>query len=179
MKKIVSAKACWIVSGIAVSLLFLARLPSADAAGSVPVVQSTATPPPCVGSCHTVSPDVIALTNVRGTQPIKPRPVIFLTKANPNLVISRIVRFPQELDIELTASDGTHETIHLPFSVPPSSSLFLFPRDATLDSVISIGSTARILYHRGSGGQFHAYTLSQAPSITADTVSQAPLKTAP
>jgi hypothetical protein len=110
---------------------------------------------------------VVSLTNVhprRGASPPPQRFVGFLPQAH--LVFSRVVRFPQELDIELTASGGTHETIHLPFSVPPRSSLFRFPPDARLDSVIGSNFTARILYHQGTHGHFNTYTVSQLPFMT-------------
>jgi hypothetical protein len=165
--KIVPARAVWIVSGVAVWMLLLAHLPSANAAGSVPVVRSTATPAPCVGNCHRVQPDVIALLDPHlppGATPAPMGAVIFAPKAT--LVFWRVVRFPHELDIGLTASDGTHETIHLPFSVRPSSSSLRFPQAARLDSVIGLRATARILYHQGTRGSFKIYTVSEAPFMT-------------
>ncbi len=188
--KTARVKALWIVLGAAVWALSAAHLPAASASGSVPVVKSTATPAPCTGNCHHVQPDVIAMTNPlapcpsaapnKGRPPLRPGGPISSMKlvpppATPKFVsytlgttwlVSQVVAYPHELDIQLS-SNGTHETIHVPFSVVPAAAALTFPANAKAQSVIGHGANAQLLWLRGTEGHFVNYAVSAPPFITA------------
>ena len=162
--KVQSRKFGSIAVAAASGMLYFGMVAPAEAGGGVPVTTSTATPPPCTGSCKKVNPDVISMTDLPAGEPPETHlPSVAIYAAKTRLVISRIVMFPSELDLELSAPRGKRETVHLPFSGPPSP-VPAFPRKALLDSVIELTKYARILYRTGSFGNVNTVTVS--PIIT-------------
>lgn len=164
---IITPKTCWIAFGVALCTMYFGYVPPTYAAGSVPVVNSTATPPPCTGTCRKVNPDVISMTDLPGGVPSDehlPSVAIFAAKAK--LVFTGITKFPNELDIELRAEGGAHETVHVPSADPPTA-FAGFPRKALLDSVIEVTKYTRILYRAGHSGKSYAVSVSQPVSVSA------------
>jgi hypothetical protein len=158
--KILPLKIASIALAVASGLLYFGLVPPTEAAGGVPVTTSTATPPPCTGTCKKVNPDVISMTDLpAGEPPGTHLPSIAIYAAKTRLVVSRIVKFPSELDIELTAPHGKRETVHLPFT-GSADPVPMFPREALMDTVIELTKYARILYRPGTSGNVDSVSVS-------------------
>jgi hypothetical protein len=162
--KIVPLKIASAALAAASGLLYFGMIPPTQAAGGVPVTTSTATPPPCTGSCKKVNPDVISMTDLPAGEPPETHlPSVAIYAAKTRLVISGIVVFPNEVDIALTARRGKRETVHLPFTGSPGP-VPTFPHKALIDAVIEMTKYARVLYRTGTSGNVN--TVSVSPIIT-------------